>query len=84
LCEGLERAIEGESFSFSPVDERDFELSARRGVDGIVVQLQARHTPFSSDTWWPTGLEVTAAAVKRFTAGLRLEYEQLMACLPLR
>ncbi|RYG15846.1 hypothetical protein EON82_25765 [bacterium] len=84
MCEGLERAIDGEHFSFAPVDERDFTLSAKRSGNGVMLQTQARRSPFADETGWPLGLEVSAAALKRFTAGLRLEYEQLMDCLPLR
>lgn len=83
LCDGLESAILGRHFSFTPVDEGDFELSAQRSAGGVLVRLQARYTPLADETGWPLGLDVSAPALRRFAAGLRLEYEQLTSCLPL-
>ncbi len=83
LCDGLQAAIQGKAFSFTPLDEKNFLLTAKPSPQGVVLQIQVRHYPFPNESGWPLGVEVSTEGLELFITGLRLEYEQLMTCLPL-
>jgi hypothetical protein len=82
LCDALERVLMGESLRFTNLDERDFELSAEPAPGGAILRIQASAEPWPAESPWVRGLEVNERALRRFVAGLRLEYEQIMSAVP--
>lgn len=78
LCAGVERVLrEGGTYTFEPIDERDFVLAVNVERDRVWLRLDATDRPFPAATGWPVGLEVDADALRRFAGGLVLEFEQV-------
>lgn len=78
LCAGLRRAAQsGGSFSFSPVDERDFTLDVAPDVAGLRVRVQFDSQPAPSELGWPEGVACSREAVRRFADDLESAYQGL-------
>lgn len=75
ICDGLRRAVDtGESFRFTPVDERDFVLEVSSVSGGLRVMVQFEHQPAPKDFGWPDGVLVSRESVRRFADELEAAF----------
>lgn len=75
ICAGLRRAADsGDSYRFTPVDERDFLLEVSAVPGGLRVMVQFRDRPAPKEFGWPDGVLVSRESVRRFADELEVAF----------